>query len=409
MSADMVVVLIILFVIVIKCVPSGTGEKLFEQILMFPIYLVKFVFSSIALNSKVSKTAYNPLFKKLKNNHKQITIKSIPDNKSFYGTLYDGCEFLEKNYEDIIKNIGNNNYIDMYSAPNYKVSIKVPFSLEAHKKYAEKFTTKDLEYIDKYLPVSFAEIPSLHEQAYSQSSLLCSEFYAYLKDVATYSKGKLGRNNLKKAIKDNNIYKNTLTDVILKANGETIGNNAVIVTGKGVFVIELKNYGNSDDTLTVSKEGTWTLKHKQDVPVIINDMAQLNNKRCAITQTVINNKLKEKGITDIPFLDCISVICIANDDVRISNFSNHILCRTSNLIKIIENHRPNSSFRLTPQLQNTIIEILRQENMPLLKYNISDRTEKIKVLNSNIDQLISDLYICGEIIENYNKHIISKQ
>lgn len=116
MSLDMIV----LILIIIGGICGGLGElsqsqvdKLLERTLKFIVYPFKLIYD-YATNVNSSQKAFEPLFEKIKNNSNKNNVIDVPENKNFNGTLYECCDLLKSDYNKILKNTGDNNYIDLY-------------------------------------------------------------------------------------------------------------------------------------------------------------------------------------------------------------------------------------------------------------------------------------------------------
>ena len=94
-----------------------------------------------------------------------------------------------------------------------------------------------------------------------------------------------------------------------------------------------------------------------------------------INQILINSELEKKGYNG-QFIDCNSILCIANNDVEIQNNSKQIISRASNIITEIKSF--NTNIILSEEIQEEIYNILIKNSLPTKTYKVEGRAERVE-------------------------------
>ncbi|WP_195972666.1 nuclease-related domain-containing protein [Clostridium thermobutyricum] len=140
----------------------------------------------------------------------------------------------------------------------------------------------------------------------------------------------MGGEELVNKIINTHKYIENLPNLIIKDNdGQRVECDNILITDKGIFILEVKNYGSSGNfTLKIDTSGRWERIYKSKAYVMDSPVAQ-NSRHIGI----IKNILFDNNIS-VPVY---GIIVISNDTVDIINNSNSIVVRAGSLMDTINN------------------------------------------------------------------------
>ncbi len=151
------------------------------------------------------------------------------------------------------------------------------------------------------------------------------------KDFNILNLGISGEDKVDKILNTHKYIKNLSNLVIKDVDGQRVECDNLLVTEKGIFIIEVKNYGsNGRFTLKIDNSGRWERVYNSNSYVMDSPFGQ-NSRHIGI----IKNILLEHSI-NIPVY---GIIVIANDTVDIINNSNNMVVRADFLVDTINNFR----------------------------------------------------------------------
>ena len=262
----------------------------------------------------------------------------------------------------------------------------------------KRYTEKDCEFINQYLPLNLDQI----KPAFNKRNLLLKEIKDLQSEAVfqknTTAKGKFGEDSVLKIL---NLYKDQytiLSNIRVELDGSSSESDFIIVCDKGVFVLEVKNHGSENDRFEIAEDGLWTII-KNGKREIRDNVAEQNNRHCAINQTILNRELKARGI-DTDYIKCKSIIVLANNKVLISNKSLNVVVRPSEIITYIENL--NVEERLSKDLQQEIANIFKSVTLPAKTYSVNDNAQKMAYAINEYEKLTNELILSQEMIKIYN-------
>ncbi|HBG8471508.1 TPA: NERD domain-containing protein [Clostridioides difficile] len=261
---------------------------------------------------------------------------------------------------------------------------------------------EDVEYLKEFLPIDVKS----HYDTYSSLNKMIKEYNFEINDIqkslAIINKGVKGEEAVKNELKwftDRYKVLENINILIDKEKHETSESDFIIISKNGVFVVEVKNYGSTGDTLIASSDGNWYIKDKYENIEPINNIASQNNRHCGINQYLINRELKNRGYNLETKIDCTSIIVIANKEIVIENNTPNTVIRPSEILNVINNHKPN--FELDEKLQDEIVDILKEYSIDASKFPAVSRKEKIEALLYNINILESGIKASAKIANDY--------
>lgn len=190
-----------------------------------------------------------------------------------------------------------------------------------------------------------------------------------------------------------------LYDVNLKFNSKQIQCDNILITKKGIFVLEVKNYGtNSNYSLFIDKDGRWLKKTGDNFSKLSNATEQ-NNRHVAILDDAINSTL---GNTLDDFIEAKNIVVIANDTINICNNSNNqIVLRPSEIYPYLQSI---DKTVFTEDQINKIKNIILSNVVKAPKYPMydvfSELDDTIVNIRLYVDNISKSLALCSNLINN---------
>ena len=177
-----------------------------------------------------------------------------------------------------------------------------------------------------------------------------------------------------------------LPNIRLEVAGNSIENDNILITRKGIFVLEVKNIGTTGSySILVENNGRWLKKFSNKPPEVMNFNATVQNDRhIAILQKFLNNKLN-RSIQKNNYLKAEGIVVIANENLDLKNESMQNIYRVSEIYRFINTFDD----VLTYSEMLEIKEIILKENLKPKKYPILDYKSEIKNNTNTFNSLIS--------------------
>lgn len=307
-----------------------------------------------------------------------LNFESI-DSKKLYLNLDEKIEKINEFTEDFTCIIKNNldsdlisviNDIDKISSNNIIGNTVLPSILKNHK-------TKLLE-IRRYFDSRFNYINK------------------------EYSSAVIGLKGEKLVNSHIDIHKNiiNLSNINLKSDsGQQIQCDNILITTKGIFILEVKNYGTSNNySLCIDRDGRWLRKFGEELEPLSNAIEQ-NNRHVAILNEIINDSL---GNTLDNFIDSKNVVVIANNTIDIyNNSSNQIVLRPSEIYPYLQSINKEI---FTEEQINKIKDIIISHIVKPKKYPVydvfSELDDNIIKIRLYVDKISNSLSLCNNLINN---------
>ncbi|MFP5528703.1 nuclease-related domain-containing protein [Peptococcus simiae] len=129
----------------------------------------------------------------------------------------------------------------------------------------------------------------------------------------------------------------------------------VLVNDKGIFVLEVKNYGGQNKTLKIDPSGKWVLydKNRKAVTDLTSPVPQMARQILAIKSLLKDNLLEDKKIP------IYSMVVLGNNSVDLENLSNSVIIRPSEITTEIFN-KPDM---LTNEEQERVFNLFSKNNL----------------------------------------------
>lgn len=344
-------------------------------------------FSSYIIN--LNKKYNNPL----PINYK---VNTTINNNSVYH-LINGLEidFLE----NAIIRLDNNEQLEYLI--NYKEKVKNTFSCDVEKLYDinEISNLKDMIEIIKEIESLVYENKNIYSDIIDILPVNSLEYGRILEQYKIYINqrnkeinllknslqiGKDGEDRIDKYLKPYDDEIINLSGIRLEVEGNSIENDNILITRRGIFVLEVKNIGSTGSyNIKIEKDGRWSKEFTNGKSEIINfDATTQNDRHVVYLKRFINKKLNR----DIDnYIDIEGLVIIANNKINIENYSEQPVYRMQEIYRHISKH----DILFTGKEMLEIKDIILKNSLPPKKVNVVDY---YKELTNNIKYIkyISD-------------------
>lgn len=218
------------------------------------------------------------------------------------------------------------------------------------------------------------------------------------KNVRISQKGKSGEDYVSRIL---NQYRNKffiLENIVIPAyeeKGNTSETDVYIISSKGIFVCEVKNYGSSGQTLYIPEHGDWKILNSSGQFLANKPSAfEQNERHCNATRSFIREHL---GI-EVPI---IPVVIIANDivDVTMENPEKDIVIRANQINELV------SAFQdaLTYDVQTKIVEAFENNKLDPNDFPVKINADRAKYVKELIKEYIPYMKANAKIADTYMK------
>ena len=200
--------------------------------------------------------------------------------------------------------------------------------------------------------------------------------------VRIAQKGKTGEEYFSRILRGYKHKYHTLENIVIPAaigDGLTSETDAYIITSKGVFVCEVKNYGKEGQTLAVRSDDKWFMLESDTGRLIGTKMSatEQNQRHCRATKAFFERHFGNVNIPIIP------VVVIANDGVEINNQSTNPVIYAKDIEKFIESYED----CLSVDMQKNIIKAFEENKLDMVDYPVKlnkSRAEHAKNIQETV-------------------------
>lgn len=176
--------------------------------------------------------------------------------------------------------------------------------------------------------------------------------------------GVTGEKRLQEELELYNDVLTALYNVRLEVDGNSVESDAMVISPKGVFTLEAKNFSSSGSySIRVTKDGQWQKVWPNGNTEPMKDVVSQANRHVAFKQRFINQALRDKGF-DTEYVPVQSIIVIANDNVMIDNQSDTPIIRVSQIYSYIQRQ----STTLSNELINEITDLLKTNTLEAKRF-----------------------------------------
>lgn len=262
---------------------------------------------------------------------------------------------------------------------------------------SETSLSTKLLYAQPYLYGNTSEVDiNIEAQAIYNSFLTLREESE--KNVRISQKGKSGEDYVSRILKQ---YRNKffiLENIVIPAyeeKGNTSETDVYIISSKGIFVCEVKNYGSSGQTLYIPEHGDWKILNSSGQFLANKPSAfEQNERHCNATRSFIREHL---GI-EVPI---IPVVIIANDivDVTMENPEKDIVIRANQINELV------SAFQdaLTYDVQTKIVEAFENNKLDPNDFPVKINADRAKYVKELIKEYVPYMKANAKIADTYMK------
>lgn len=200
--------------------------------------------------------------------------------------------------------------------------------------------------------------------------------------VRIAQKGKTGEEYFSRILDKYNYKYHVLENVVIPAaegDGITSETDVYIITEKGLFVCEVKNYGKEGETLVILEDDKWYIMGNADGRLLSTKMSatKQNERHCRATRAFLEKYLGSVNIPMIP------VVVIANDEVGIENRSGNPVIYAKDIEKFIEQYDTCVSMEVRDKIKEAFLE----HQMDMVDYPVKlnkSRAEHAKKIQEEV-------------------------
>lgn len=340
---------------------------------------------------KVDKDYKKRILKKLEQVNIYVLIDSV--NTSAYVNDDNILEYtFDKNSFKERENIFNKEiYMDNQEKVKYlKESIEMIEKVQSSSKYKEIYDISSNNLVNKYLPecdyknniINIKKVFKIMENYYNSRKKLLIDLKTPL-DLGL--NGEKFVNEYLKMYEDEII---NLTNIRLEIDGNSIENDNILITRKGIFILEVKNIGSTGSySILIESDGRWSKQFKNGQSEVIEfNATEQNDRHIAILKKFINKKL-DRSMQQNNYLQVEGIVVIANNKLDIKNESTQKIYRVSEVYRFISKFDD----MLTYEEMLKIKDIILQENLKPKKYPILDYRCEIKNNIKLFDEIFNKL------------------
>lgn len=217
------------------------------------------------------------------------------------------------------------------------------------------------------------------------------------KNVRIAQKGKTGEDHVSRVLSQYRDKFFILENVVIPAyeeKGNTSETDVYLITSKGIFVCEVKNYGAMGQTLYIPEKGEWLLYNSSGHLLSRKPSAfEQNTRHCNATRSFIKEHL---GI-EVPM---IPVVIIANEvvDVQLENPNGNIVIRANKIDALVSEFQDVLSYDLQKKIAETFEKHQLDANDFPVKINADRATyaknlvkEYIPYIKTNVE--LADIFM----------------
>lgn len=196
-------------------------------------------------------------------------------------------------------------------------------------------------------------------------------------------------------------------NVRIEVNGQSAESDNIIVSTKGIFTVEVKNYAPTGNyRIHITKDGQWLKINQNGNIEPMNNVTSQMNYHIALKNKFFNEKWKEKYGSMAKTILIQPIFVIANDIIRIQNDTDLPIMRISN----IYHHIMKLPDILTEEQVQQLCEIIRDNKLPPKKFEIYTYSEGLKnayiTLSQKIEFLGQKLQFIPLYIEESKKELM---
>lgn len=281
-----------------------------------------------------------------------------------------------KYYKELFEDINSKLY------GNYEEYLKYLREKEKSISYALKDFSHTFGYLTELINTNENKMNSFDKYIKARQSYIDSDY----KGCKVGIEGE-NRVNQELSLYNNIINLSNIRLEVLDNNNtiQSIENDNILLTKNGIFVLEIKNFGEIGNyDIIIEKDGRWLRKNKYNgETTVIKNVTKQNNRHIAFLNKFINEGIN-RSFDD--YIEVEGIVVIANEKITIENYNNNQnIFRDSELYSYI---KPQEVKFKIDELEK-IRDLILSKNLPPKRYPIFDYSgeiiENIKMLEAYLN------------------------
>ena len=281
-----------------------------------------------------------------------------------------------KYYKELFEDINSKLY------GNYEEYLKYLREKEKSISYALKDFSHTFGYLTELINTNENKMNSFDKYIKARQSYIDSDY----KGCKVGIEGE-NRVNQELSLYNNIINLSNIRLEVLDNNNtiQSIENDNILLTKNGIFVLEIKNFGEIGNyDIIIEKDGRWLRKNKYTgETTVIKNVTKQNNRHIAFLNKFINEGIN-RSFDD--YIEVEGIVVIANEKITIENYNNNQnIFRDSELYSYIKSQEVKFKIDELEKIRDLILS----KNLPPKRYPIFDYSgeiiENIKMLEAYLN------------------------
>lgn len=281
-----------------------------------------------------------------------------------------------KYYKELFEDINSKLY------GNYEEYLKYLREKEKSISYALKDFSHTFGYLTELINTNENKMNSFDKYIKARQSYIDSDY----KGCKVGIEGE-NRVNQELSLYNNIINLSNIRLEVLDNNNtiQSIENDNILLTKNGIFVLEIKNFGEIGNyDIIIEKDGRWLRKNKYNgETTVIKNVTKQNNRHIAFLNKFINEGIN-RSFDD--YIEVEGIVVIANEKITIENYNNNQnIFRDSELYSYIKSQEVKFKIDELEKIRDLILS----KNLPPKRYPIFDYSgeiiENIKMLEAYLN------------------------
>lgn len=281
-----------------------------------------------------------------------------------------------KYYKELFEDINSKLY------GNYEEYLKYLREKEKSISYALKDFSHTFGYLTELINTNENKMNSFDKYIKARQSYIDSDY----KGCKVGIEGE-NRVNQELSLYNNIINLSNIRLEVLDNNNtiQSIENDNILLTKNGIFVLEIKNFGEIGNyDIIIEKDGRWLRKNKYNgETTVIKNVTKQNNRHIAFLNKFINEGIN-RSFDD--YIEVEGIVVIANEKITIQNYNNNQnIFRDSELYSYIKSQEVKFKIDELEKIRDLILS----KNLPPKRYPIFDYSgeiiENIKMLEAYLN------------------------
>jgi Nuclease-related domain len=226
------------------------------------------------------------------------------------------------------------------------------------------------------------------------------------KDLGIVGSGVYGEQRVNEELGMYDYMWELFSNVRFNINGQSVETDNIIVSTRGIYSLEVKNYAQKGTySIRVTKDGQWlkVFPNGKSEPIEKSVTSQMNRHIALKQKHVFDEWQKQKG-QDVPFIHFQPIFILANEMVKLENETDLPVMRASQ----IYHHIMKQPEILTKEQVNEIAQIIKENMLPANKYGYKQYSTYLQNIEkkANESEILANEAV--ELISTYINNVIQK-